>query len=98
MGQEIVARLRARGKVNHLLVGLRIEADELPPVDTSLTVDGKRTGEVTSTARSPRHGPIALGYVRREHSEPDTRLEFEGGAARVAALPFDRDASPGSSA
>ena len=88
VGQEIVARLRARGQVNHLLVGLRIESPELPEVEMELSVEGRVTGELTSVAVSPTEGPIALGYVRREHAEPGTQVEFEGGRARVAALPF----------
>ena len=100
IGQEIVARLRARGQVNHLLVGLRLEssdclpadgssqAGDLPAIDAPLSCDGRVTGELTSVVRSPTEGPIALGYVRREHSEIGTTVEFEGGRATVAGLPF----------
>ena len=90
VGQEIVARLRSRGQVNHLLVGLRIESDGLPAVGTLLQAEGRRTGEITSAVVSPTEGPIALGYVRRAHAEPETRIDYEGGIARVAALPFVR--------
>lgn len=90
VGQEIVARLRSRGQVNHLLVGLRIESDGLPVVGTLLMVEGRRTGEITSAVVSPSEGAIALGYVRREHAEPETRVDYDGGSARVAALPFVR--------
>ena len=96
VGQEIVARLRARGQVNHLLVGLRLEGEALPEVEASLFVGGRRIGELTSVVRSPRWGSIALGYVRREHSEIGTVVELEGGVARVAALPFaEADSSLG---
>jgi folate-binding protein YgfZ len=88
VGQEIIARLRARGQVNHLLVGVSVEANELPSAGTELTVEGRRTGELTTVVESPTAGTIALAFVRREHSEPGTRLDFEGGAARVADLPF----------
>jgi len=94
VGQEIVARLRSRGQVNHLLVGLRIESGELPAVGTRLQVEGRRTGEITSAVASPSEGPIALGYVRREHAEPETRVDSEAGSARVAALPFVRPTAP----
>ena len=81
VGQEIVARLRARGQVNHLLVGLALgDVDALPAPGTRLEVDGRSTGELTSVVRSPSLGPIALGYVRREHAEPGTRLVYSGGA------------------
>ena len=93
VGQEIVARLRARGQVNHLLVGLKIEpADasaDLPPVDASLSCQGRVTGELTSVVQSPTEGSIGLGYVRREHSEIGTDVDVEGGRrATVVALPF----------
>jgi folate-binding protein YgfZ len=88
VGQEIVARLRARGQVNHLLVGLRLESPTLPMADTKLMAEGRVTGEVTSVALSPTEGPIALGFVRREHAETGTQIEFEGGRASIAALPF----------
>ena len=105
VGQEIVARLRARGQVRHLLVGLRLEASVPPPADTKLRVDGRVTGELTSIVRSPTQGVIALGYVRREHAEPGTCVEFEfegeSGIGRVVALPFvegtrvEEDRDPG---
>lgn len=89
VGQEIVARLRSRGQVNHLLVGLRLEAGALPKVGTTLSVGGRSTGEITSVAASPSQGAIALAYVRREHAEVGTRVELAaGGAASVVALPF----------
>jgi folate-binding protein YgfZ len=87
VGQEIVARLRSRGQVNHLLVGLRF--DTAPPgPGVVLSAGGKRTGEITSVAESPSVGAIALGFVRREHSEPGTAVEMDGGVATVSALPF----------
>lgn len=89
VGQEIVARLRSRGQVNHLLVGLRLEGAALPAVGSAVSAAGKATGEVTSVADSPTEGPIALAYVRREHAEVGTRVELAaGGSARVVALPF----------
>ncbi len=75
-GQEIVARLYSRGAVNHLLVGLRFEGRP-PARDAALFAGEKRSGEVTSACLSPFAGPIALGYVRREHAEPGTELRCE---------------------
>lgn len=89
VGQEIVARLRSRGQVNHLLVGLRIDGDAGPEPGVGLSVAGRTTGELSSVVRSPSQGWIALAYVRREHAEPGTPVELAGGgSARVAALPF----------
>lgn len=87
-GQEIVARLQSRGQVNHRLVGLVFEGGDPPPSDCPLALpDGKVVGEVTSACRAAL-GAIGLGYVRRPHDEPGTRLVAGGQATRVRALPF----------
>jgi len=88
VGQEIVARLRARGQVNHLLVGLKIDSSTPPAEGAVLSAGGRTTGEITSLAESPTEGRIALAYVRREHAEPGTVVEFEAGRGSVVELPF----------
>ncbi|MBJ18828.1 MAG: hypothetical protein CL933_05315 [Deltaproteobacteria bacterium] len=88
VGQEIMARLRARGRVNHLLVGLKLETAEMPREGAELSAEGRRTGEITSLAESPTAGRIALAYVRREHAEPGNAVEFEAGRGEIVELPF----------
>lgn len=88
VGQEIVARLRSRGQVNHLLVGLRLTAGTTAEVGAPLVVAGRATGEITSLVESPGEGVIALGYVRREHAEAGTVVEVGSGRAHVTDLPF----------
>jgi folate-binding protein YgfZ len=90
VGQEIIARLRSRGKVNHLLVGLHFDSGELPAVDADLVAGEKRSGEVTSVCSSPTLGAIGLGYLRREHAEPGTRVRAGELDAEVVELPFVR--------
>jgi len=87
-GQEIVERIRSRGAVNYLLVGLRFEGEPPAPGTELRGEGGKRVGEVTSVARSPEAGAIGLGYLRRELEAPGTEVEAGGVVARVAALPF----------
>jgi len=98
IGQEIVERARSRGHVNWKLRGLRLEAGApVPRPGESLTADDKSIGEVTSACLSPSLGrPVALAYLRREVSEPGTRLMFAAGfAAEVVQLPFfSRSGSP----
>jgi folate-binding protein YgfZ len=91
LGQEVIERIRSRGHVNRKLLGLRLEGSA-PAAGTKLLVEGKEVGHITTAVHSPTLGAaIALGYVRREHLEPGTRLELEsGGTAEVAALPFYR--------
>ncbi|HET6304949.1 MAG TPA: glycine cleavage T C-terminal barrel domain-containing protein [Myxococcota bacterium] len=88
-GQEVVARMRSRGRVSHLLVGLHCVGGSLPAPRAPLEdLEGKRVGEVTSAVLSPRFGAIALAYVRRPWDAPGTRLRVGGGSVEVASLPF----------
>jgi glycine cleavage system T protein len=90
IGQEIVERLRRRGHVNWKLVGVVVEAPAAPARGEKLLSEEKEVGEITSACVSPTLGKtIALAYVRREVSEPGTKLGLASGpAAEVAALPF----------
>jgi folate-binding protein YgfZ len=93
-GQEVVARMQSRGRVGHLLVGVALEGDALPEAGTAIEANGARVGELTSVARSPNAGTIALGFVRKGFDEPATALEVDGRVARVVALPFVAPATP----
>ncbi len=89
VGQETVARLFYRGKPNRLLRGLR-SGEPLAP-GTELLHDERVVARVTSSAVSPRFGPIALALVRRE-APPGTALSTAADADRpratVVELPF----------
>jgi aminomethyltransferase len=87
VGQEVIARLEARGaNVNRRLCGLRLI--EPRPAGTMLRADGHPVGVLTTVAASPRCGPIAMGYVHRNQQEPGTVLDADGARAEVAALPL----------
>jgi len=92
-GQEIVERIRSRGQVNYLLVGLRFEGAAPPPGTDLVAADGKRVGEVTSVATSALAGAIGLGYLRRELDSPGTELRAGEATARVAGLPIVDEAA-----
>ena len=83
-GQEVIIRIRDRGRVNRHLRRLRLGDAAVPPPGAELAFgdapgsDGptrkrptrKAAGHVTSAAWSPRYGEtIALAYVRREATE-----------------------------
>lgn len=88
-GQEVVARMRSRDRVSHLLVGLSFGSEEPPRVGTELEAEGRRRGEVTSSVQSDRFGSIGLGFVPRALAEAGTPLTTAAGhAVRVATLPF----------
>lgn len=87
IGQEIVERVRSRGHVNRLLTGLK-SALPLAP-DSRIEAEGQQAGRVTSSAYSPAlKCTIALAYLRREFSQPGTKVTAAGQAAEVSALPF----------
>jgi folate-binding protein YgfZ len=89
-GQEVIARVSARGHVNWRLVGLDLSG-EPPPAGTTLSApDRPEAARVTSSCVSPRLGrTIALGYAFRTHAAPGTELGLaDGRTARVTALPF----------
>ena len=82
LGQEVVARLDARGgHVNKALRGLRLSVPA--PKGALVLAAGKEVGRVTTSAFSPRLGPIALAYVHRSHFAPGTELEVAGAVATV---------------
>ncbi len=86
VGQETVARLYYKGKPNRELRGLSSDTRLAP--GTELSYEGRVVATVTSAAESPRFGPIALAFVRRE-AAVGARLESgEGVVAEVVALPF----------
>lgn len=89
-GQEVVVRIEHRGQVNRHLRGLDFDEGALPEAGAALFDGERQRGTVTTPARSPRFGPIALGYVRRE-VEPGASLALEPDgppACRVRELPF----------
>lgn len=80
-GQEIVERVRSRGQVNRVRALFKLDAPQLPAADTPILFDGKEVGSITRAAFSPAfESNIALGYIRREHSE-------SGAAVQIAGLP-----------
>ena len=94
-GQEVVARMRSRGRQAHALVGLRFAGDGLPEPRSSLASERGAAGSVTSAVRSPRFGAIGLGFVQAPLAVPGTQLRVDGRAAVVVALPFTTEAAQG---
>ncbi len=95
-GQEIIARLNTYQKVKQGLCGLRLEREiplaQLANAPSKLTCEGRDAGFATSSALSPRFGPVALAFVRGDYQTPGQKLEIHlpDGAqnATVCALPF----------
>ncbi len=87
LGQEVVARVTARGHINRKLVGLRFPGvDAPPPRGTKLSHETRPdAGTVMTAVYSPRHGVIALGYVHRSVWQPGTRLTVSAGGEGAGA-------------
>jgi folate-binding protein YgfZ len=98
VGQEVVARLQARGgNVNKALRALRLSAPAT--AGAAVHAEGREVGRVTTAAVSPRRGPIALAYVHRGHFAPGVAVEVEGSPATVvtsfaAASPDEPETPP----
>ena len=97
-GQEVLARIHYRGKVNRNLLGIQVGGPYVgPPLlpGDELLTENRVVGFVTSAAESPVHGWIGLAYVRRE-VEPghEVIVRSEGQSTdipvygRVVSLPF----------
>jgi folate-binding protein YgfZ len=91
-GQEVVTRMRTRGRVAHRLVGLRFEGERLPERGAPIEAAGGRVGQVTSAVRSPAQGAIGLGFVRAEAALPGASVRVAGAPARIAPLPMPASA------
>jgi folate-binding protein YgfZ len=75
LGQETVARIDARGRVNNLLVGLEFPIETPPSPGDPLVEEDNVIGRITSVAYSFQlESNIGMGFVRRKFVEPGTRL------------------------
>lgn len=98
VGQEVIIRIlhRGKGRVARRLTGLRLDSSDLassPPAGSRVWSGDKEAGRLTSVALSPAVGSlVALGYLAREHLEPDTVVEVDAPSGRLIAvvtkLPF----------
>jgi len=86
VGQEIVARLHARGHTNRALRQiLLVEDAPVPPVGATVHVPeggpepGREIGRITSAVASPKHGgqSLALAYVRKEYLAEGTPVSVQ---------------------
>ncbi|HUG75385.1 MAG TPA: glycine cleavage T C-terminal barrel domain-containing protein [Acidimicrobiia bacterium] len=92
LGQELVARIDSRGRVNRHLRGIVMTENLIPPVGATVEHEGVDVGRLTSVGESLRVGaPIAMALVRREvDPEAPVRVSWDGGSAGavVRSLPL----------
>jgi folate-binding protein YgfZ len=90
-GQELVARLEARGaNVARRLRGVVLDPAGEGLDDVTLVLADREVGRLTSVAWSPRFAaPVALAYVRRDVVLPAVAKLTPGGAgAEIRELPL----------
>jgi folate-binding Fe-S cluster repair protein YgfZ len=86
IGQEIVERIRSRGRVNRLLVKLEVEGETPLAGGTKITAGAAEAGEITSSTFSPALGKVvALAYLRAQYAADATVLQA-GGRTGVAIV------------
>lgn len=87
LGQEIVERVRSRGRTNKLLVSLELEGEAPPPGGTAVEFEGKQAGRLTSPVFSPgRQRVVGFAILRREAAAEGTPVQVHGMAGRVGPL------------
>ncbi|MFQ5351054.1 MAG: YgfZ/GcvT domain-containing protein, partial [Thermoanaerobaculia bacterium] len=88
LGQEVVARIHYRGKVNYRLCGLRLGSSELPAPGSAVDLAGAEVGRSGSAVASPSlQQGIALAVLHRK-AELGATVGIAGVAAEVVDLPF----------
>jgi folate-binding protein YgfZ len=86
VGQEVIIRVmhRGHGRVARRLVSMVVPDGAVPPRGSKIHAGDRVVGEITSATASPKlGGPLALGYVQRDHAAPGTELTVNGSQARV---------------
>lgn len=85
LGQEIMARLEARGHTRYQLMGL-LGQKEIP-AGAPIYRQGRLVGRVGTAVESPYLGAIALALLRKELA-PGDQVQVEGWSATVSGLPM----------
>jgi folate-binding protein YgfZ len=78
VGQEVIIRVlhRGHGRVVRKLVTLRVDG-ALPLRGARLLAGDREVGSITSAARSPRLGAMAMGYLHRDFVNAGTQVSVD---------------------
>jgi folate-binding protein YgfZ len=88
LGQEIVERIRSRGKVNRQFRQFALQGTQPDSLPLDLRSNDQPVGRITSTASLSSAGlaqVLALGFVRVEVLERNQEIAYEGGVATALA-------------
>lgn len=76
IGQEVIARIKWRGRVNRHLVGIELEGETTADPQDKILIDEKEIGFVTSSVYSYKSNKIiCMAYLRREFKDPGTGVK-----------------------
>jgi folate-binding protein YgfZ len=90
LGQEIVERIRSRGKVHRQFRQFALHGAAPGTLPLDLRSGDQSVGRITSTASlssAGQPGILALGFVRVEALERNQAIAYEGGVATALAAP-----------
>lgn len=78
IGQEVIARIKWRGRVNRHLLGFKVDGfTEAPEPGSEVFINDKKVGRLTSCVYSPTlNEVIAIGYIRREFNEGSLKVNI----------------------
>jgi folate-binding protein YgfZ len=93
IGQEVIARIKTYGAPNFALMGLIIEGESLPLLDSEIKLDSKKLGIIKSSIFSySLNKNIALAYIQKDHRSPDidfdVTIDKKSYKIRTCLLPF----------
>jgi folate-binding protein YgfZ len=87
LGQEIVERIRSRGKVNRQFRQFSLPGAQPAGLPIELRSGEQSVGRITSTASLPGAGLVGLGFIRVEVVERNAEITYDGGVATALAAP-----------
>ena len=80
LGQELVARIDSRGRVNRRLCAVSMPTGAVPPAGARVEREGRTVGRLTTVGRANPAGAVALSLIRREAETGETvEVVWEGG-------------------
>lgn len=92
IGQETIARLNTYQGVKQQLWGIQLS--QAAPVDTPITLKGKKVGILTSIVEVS-DGPLGLGYVKTKAGDAGTQITVGSGTGTLIDVPFLSHDLPG---